>query len=87
MRLAAGTGRRRLPDQQEAAVALFEALERILRPMLNGHGTGHDAVVKAKAALNMAHKSGLIERTPNLQCNCTPCANARRDGVSCKGGI
>lgn len=71
-------------DKEIAGIRLFQALERLLRPMLNGHPTGHDAVVGAKKALERAAAVGLMFRPPTLQCNCTVCALERRKSPSAR---
>ena len=62
---------------EEATAHLAKALENVLRPILNGHPAGDDAVRNARRVLATVHGEGLIPE-PNLRCNCTPCAVRRR---------
>jgi hypothetical protein len=64
-------------DDREAMFEVYCALERILRAGQNGHPYGHDAAALGVRALKRVGK--LLGREPNLKCNCTPCAQARKD--------
>ncbi len=52
-------------------LVLAEALIRVVRPILNGHPAGHDAIFRAKTLLCGL---GYAKR---LKCNCRPCVMRR----------
>lgn len=52
---------------------LFNALERIMRAVENGHPVGHDAVILGRRALKRAAKSNSVSHWAILTCSCSVC--------------